>query len=217
MFDKLAHIKSRQDFLHRQFDVRAKFEELEESCIPSYVHSNKLAGGIAWWRLFAAAELFKAHAPSGPVLDFGAGSGELANLLGNDATYEFIEEDETLARHISDINEGAVRIQLDALEPERYAAVFALDSLEHNENYPELLATIKRAIRPDGIFVLSGPTENWIYKLGRRIAGFEGHYHVTTIYDIERACAEIMTCTRTKVIPVPALAPLFRITLWKIP
>ena len=31
---------------------------------------------------------------------------------------------------------------------------------------------------------MCGPTENWLYKLGRRIVGFSGHYHVRDVHDI---------------------------------
>jgi hypothetical protein len=46
---------------------------------------------------------------------------------------------------------------------------------------------MRRLLRPDGKLLVCGPTENWIYKLGRRIVGFSGEYHHRSIADIERA------------------------------
>jgi hypothetical protein len=63
------------------------------------------------------------------------------------------------------------------------------------------------------VFILSGPTENWIYRAGRKLAGFSGHYHKMTILDIERAAERYMNLIERK--RVPFGAPLFNISVWK--
>jgi hypothetical protein len=77
----ISHIRTRRAALRRRFDVARQMQALEETCIPSYLHPNVAAEAVALGRLFAAARLYRKHAPSGPVLDFGAGSGELAHVL----------------------------------------------------------------------------------------------------------------------------------------
>jgi 2-polyprenyl-3-methyl-5-hydroxy-6-metoxy-1,4-benzoquinol methylase len=101
------------------------------------------------------------------------------------------------------------------LFPERtYAAIFALDSLEHNEDVRPLLEALADSLRRDGIFILSVPTENWLYKLGRNIARFDGHYHKQTIYDIEREVSRSFQGVERRVVPLGV--PLFSISAWRL-
>ena len=83
------------------FDIKASFEEIEETCVPSYAHSNLAAAGVAWMRPVIAAKLRHRWAPAtmtaGPVLDFGAASGELHHFLEGAPAYHFVEAEEALA------------------------------------------------------------------------------------------------------------------------
>jgi 2-polyprenyl-3-methyl-5-hydroxy-6-metoxy-1,4-benzoquinol methylase len=213
LIDALRHITKRRRALRQRFDVARQMREIEETCIPSYLHGNLAAAGMAWARLFTASNLYRRFALAGPVLDFGAASGELAYLLPPDMPYEFVEADEAMARGLLNSDRRAKRHDLERLEPGRYAAVFALDSLEHNEDVGAILDRLLPSLRPDGVLILSGPTENWLYRLGRRIAGFQGGYHKTTIYQIERAVAEHMRpLERTT---LPRGLPLFSISCWR--
>lgn len=207
-------VKSRRAALRAQFDVAREFETIEESCVPSYVHRNVLAAWTAWSRLNAAARLYRRFAPAGPVLDFGSATGELRQVLGDlKGEYHFVEQNEVLVKALMRNVPDAKRQNADSLGKGRYAAIFALDSLEHNEDIGPILAEIAKALRPDGVFILSGPTENVLYRFGRRLAGFGGHYHVQTIYDIERQAAPLFTRLARSM--QPAGAPLFSLTAWK--
>jgi SAM-dependent methyltransferase len=207
-------VKSRRAALRTQFDVRAEFETLEESCVPSYVHRNPLAAWTAWSRLTAAARLYARHAPAGPVLDFGSATGELRHALQPlRGDYHFVEQNEVLVSALKKNIPDARREDGNDLGEGRFAAVFALDSLEHNEEIAPILETIARSLRPDGVFILSGPTENALYRLGRRLAGFDGHYHVQTIYDIER---QAQACFQRQARSLqPAGIPLFALSAWR--
>jgi SAM-dependent methyltransferase len=208
-------VKSRRAALRSQFDVRREFETLEESCVPSYVHANPLAAWTAWSRLTAAARLYDRHAPAGPVLDFGSATGELRQVLEPlRGDYHFVEQNEVLVSALKRNLPEARREDAADLGEGRFAAVFALDSLEHNEDIGPILTAIARSLRPDGVFILSGPTENALYRLGRRLAGFDGHYHVQTIYDIERqAQAAFQRQARSL---QPAGIPLFALSAWRV-
>jgi SAM-dependent methyltransferase len=208
-------VKSRRAALRSQFDVRREFETLEESCVPSYVHANPLAAWTAWSRLTAAARLYDRHAPAGPVLDFGSATGELRQVLEPlRGDYHFVEQNEVLVGALKKNIPEARREDAADLGDGRFAAVFALDSLEHNEDIGPILEAIARSLRPDGVFILSGPTENALYRLGRRLAGFDGHYHVQTIYDIERqAQAAFQRQARSL---QPAGIPLFALSAWRV-
>jgi SAM-dependent methyltransferase len=208
-------VKSRRAALRSEYDIRREFETLEESCVPSYVHKNLLAAWTAWSRLQTAARLYQRFAPDGPVLDFGSATGELRQVLGQPkGDYCFVEQNDVLVNGLKKNFPDAQRVDGTNLGEKRFAAVFALDSLEHNEDIDPLLAAIARSLRPDGVFILSGPTENVLYRLGRRLAGFDGHYHVQTIYDIERqAEASFQRIARSL---QPAGVPLFALSAWRV-
>lgn len=213
MLQHLPHIRKRRADLAGSIDVAGAFAAWEESCVPSYVHGNRLAALVSWQRLFGAAQLARTFAP-GPrrILDFGASVGELGHLVDPAATYEFIEQDEKPAAFLQSRLPAAIRTGLAEAPDGGYDQVFAIDSLEHNTDYAALLAVLARKLAPGGILVLSGPTENWLYRLGRRVAGFDGHYHETTIHHIERAAAARLE--RRAVRTVPLLIPLFRLSVW---
>ena len=211
MFSSIARFRKARRWLRSRFDIDSDFEALEESCIPSYAHGNPLFGWIAWLRLESAVVLWRMYRSGRKVLDFGAGSGVLGTLLADEAEYSFAETDRALAKRIA----AAVPDAIDATHDNsaRYDAIFALDSLEHNENFENLLEMIAGRLDDGGIFILSGPSENVIYRLGRFLAGFDGHYHHTTIYDIERVARKCMRLEKVR--QVPFGLPLFRVSSWR--
>ena len=133
--------------------------------------------------------------------------------LNVNGTAHSVEADEDMARTLQASRPGAVRRLLATLSPAQYAAIFALDSLEHNEHVASIVDRLVASLRDDGILIISGPTENFLYKAGRRIARFDGHYHKTTIYDIERTLVARVSLVRRRILPLGI--PLFSITCWK--
>ena len=211
--DVINRILRRRAALKRQFDVAESFKALEESCIPSYLHPNPAAAAVAWWRLAVAAQLYRRHAPAGPILDFGAASGELYHMLETSEDYSFIESNRVLARSLKTMAPRANEETLVSLPERAYAAVFALDALEHNEDVGPLLDRLVSSIRCRGVLIISGPTENALYRLGRRIAGFGGGYHKTTISKIEQLAATRLTLVQRR--SVPFGLPLFSLSVWR--
>jgi SAM-dependent methyltransferase len=215
MFDRLVFgsaIAARRDVLQSHFDVRRQFEKLEESCVPSYVHRNKLAAWVAWQRTKAAARLYDRHAAAGPILDFGAATGEVGHLIEKRGPYTIIEQDDLLAGACGRW-QAAQRTTLEDAKDGSFAAIFALDSLEHNDDIPALVKRLVPLLKPDGVFILSGPTESSFYRLGRRLAGFSGHYHHSNIFDIEAIMSK--HCTLVDAQRVPLFPILFRVTAWR--
>ena len=210
----LPIIRERRAALRQHFDVVHQFEALEESCVPSYLHKNPIASGIALWRLALAAKLGARLAPVGPILDFGASSGELWHLLGRPDGYAFVEAYDIVANCLQKYNQKATRKTIEALPERHYAAIFALDSLEHNDDVGALLDRLSECLADKGVLILSGPTETWLYRLGRKLVGFDGHYHKTTIYDIENLAALRFKRLATRSLPLPGIAPLFRLSVW---
>jgi methyltransferase family protein len=208
----LRHIKTRRAELRKHLNVGERFEQLQESCVPSYLHSNPAAAGVAWLRIVNAARMYRRFGKPGPILDFGAATGELFHMLRTDQPCSFCEIDDALAEALVSMNPRASRLRLEDLRPASFQTIFALDSLEHNDNVGALLDALKAALTPSGNLILSGPTENWLYRTGRRIAGFSGHYHKTTIRHIEQAARERLRLVHRR--SVPFGTPLFSISVW---
>jgi 2-polyprenyl-3-methyl-5-hydroxy-6-metoxy-1,4-benzoquinol methylase len=188
--------------------------ELFESCIPSYCHSNLLASYCAWSRIFKARNLFLKYGKiNSNVLDFGASSGELGRVLKDKANYDFIENNSSLSQLNLYENTGSCKVEIETLLTNQYDAIFCLDSLEHNDDYCDLIDRLNFSLKINGIIILSGPTENFIYKLGRKVAGFSGHYHVTNVYNIESYLEEKFTCVYKSMVPFHI--PLFSISVWE--
>ena len=139
--------------------------------------------------------------------------GELGHLLPEEGTtYEFVEKDVHAIEYLTSKLPHAKQRTLDDAPDGEYDWVFAIDSLEHNENYPELLEHISQKLAPEGILVLSGPTENGLYRLGRRVAGFTGEYHMSNIYDIEKAASVVVD--RRDGLTLFPWVPLFSLSVW---
>jgi hypothetical protein len=84
--------------------------------------------------------------------------------------------------------------------------------LEHVEERPALLESMKRWLAPGGRLVISGPTENALYRFGRRLVGFTGHYHVTNVSHVfADADAVGLTRLRSRSWPLPGPLCLYRI------
>ena len=216
MISALRHIHQRRTELRESIDVKKHFEEWEETCVPSYCHPNLAASYVSWWRLFKSVQLAKSCLAETDseieILDFGSSVGELGHMVP-DMNYHFIEEEEIAVEQLKSSQPEAVRHTLEELPSGFFDVIFALDSLEHNKNYEELLVKLSAGLKPGGIIVISGPTESFFYKLGRRLAGFDGHYHETNIYNIENSGSEFMKLVRVSSLPI--LTPLFRISVWR--
>ena len=95
MFKKIQYIMKRRKILMQSLDVQKDFDDWEETCLPSYCHSNFLAAYVSWQRLFVSAKLAKKLGKLDKVLDFGCGVAELKRLLPADTSYHYIEELDT--------------------------------------------------------------------------------------------------------------------------
>ena len=173
-------------------------EQRDEMAIPSYLHRNPAMRWMAWRRVEVLAARLRrvaAAARPGTVVDFGCGAGVL-----------FDEASKLADRVVGvDIVLDAARMTVEALgldrvalmSPDEAAATIAPGSvdillagevLEHLED--DLERTLERFagwLAPRGRLLVSLPTESRLYRLGRRLAGFHGHYHHHDAAAIHRA------------------------------
>ena len=168
---------------------------LDEAGFPAYSHQNPVTNWLFWQRLRKVMEYIKTDAPYEHILDFGCGSGVmLPYLCGISARVTALDIDllpfERVSRQrpfpdnlqVHDAN----KVSLKSLPSTSFDLIIATDVLEHVDDLPGILADMKALLKPGGRVIISGPTENVFYKIGRKLAGpeYSGDYH-------ERGIAEV--------------------------
>jgi SAM-dependent methyltransferase len=193
-------------------------EDCAEMAIPSYLHPNPLLRSMAWWRVGVLARRLErsARAFRGRelrIVDFGCGSGVLF-ADAREVAREVIGVDPVLAAaQLLVARRGYENVLLltpeeaeQRIQPASVDIILAGEVLEHVEPLDETLARFKRWLRPDGELLVTLPTENALYRMGRRLAGFDGHYHhsnaASITGDLER-CGFRVSHKRTIPLPDP--------------
>lgn len=183
--------------LLRRMADRLDDHDRDEMAIPSYLHPNPALRWMAWRRLEVVADRLAkltAHRDraSTTLLDFGCGTGVL-----------FSEECRVAAQVYGvDLVLDAARLLLEesgqdvtlldpaeaeaAIEPHSVDVIVAAEVLEHVEPLGPTLELFRRWLAPGGRLIVSLPTESRLYRLGRKIAGFDGHYHHSNAASIDR-------------------------------
>jgi 2-polyprenyl-3-methyl-5-hydroxy-6-metoxy-1,4-benzoquinol methylase len=170
--------------------------ELAEQAIPSYTHRNRLMAWLFWERIYKVI-CYVESIRVNRVLDFGCGAGPLLPFLDGACTqvYAYDLNPDPAQRTIDTFLlkkttlftvEGGV----GQLGNKSVDLIIALDVLEHVAELESLLKEFRRILTDNGRFIVCGPTESCLYKIGRRMAGFENLYHKRSIYDIEREMRE---------------------------
>jgi 2-polyprenyl-3-methyl-5-hydroxy-6-metoxy-1,4-benzoquinol methylase len=190
--------------------------QLDDVGFPAYSHANPLIKWLFWKRLHIVIDRVERDAPHGRALDFGCGSGVMLPFLSS-VCAEVVAADVNLLpleRMKSHFPLASNVTEWDASAPagsepaaHSFDLVIALDVLEHVKDLPVTLARLLRLLRPGGEMIVSGPTENALYRFGRRLAGpeYSGDYH-------ERGVAEIRH-TLSHQAQVTPLATLY----WPVP
>lgn len=190
----------------------------DESALPSYTHANRLMSWLFWNRIRAALSL-AGDLKGQSVLDFGCGGGVTfkyfhqlgCEIAGCDNLSHAVAED--ICRKF-DLKASIYR-ELDDIRGKTFDTIFALDVLEHINNLEPILKRFAAVSHKRTKIILSGPTENLLYKAGRLLAGFSGHYHVRNIYQIERMF-QSHGLKRTGIRSLYFPLTLFRVTSWEM-
>ena len=208
--------KTRYRSAIRKVLEQAERGRLDESGFPAYSHPNGLINWLFWQRLHTAMKFIKKGAPYEKVLDFGCGSGVMLPFLAQQSQQvtaididllplEHIKKHIPLAENILVLD--ANQISLSQLTPRSFDLINALDVLEHVDDLPRALHELLALLKPGGQLVISGPTENRLYRIGRKLAGpqFSGEYHERGTAEIKRELARFA--------PVRQIATLY----WPVP
>jgi 2-polyprenyl-3-methyl-5-hydroxy-6-metoxy-1,4-benzoquinol methylase len=151
-----------------------------------YAHPNPVARGIFWQRLEVGYRLLRNVPADSKVLDFGGGSGAfLPALAQRFADVSVVDLDLNDARRV------ATHFQLKNVRlfeqdittwdsAEMYDLVVTMDVLEHFADKSVPRHFLDNRLKPNGLLLISLPTENWLYRLGRvvlRKTKPADHYH----------------------------------------
>ncbi|HEU0294669.1 MAG TPA: class I SAM-dependent methyltransferase [Anaerolineales bacterium] len=199
---EFASYKTRYRSAIRKVLSESEPGRLDEAGFPAYSHPNPLINWLFWQRLRAAMNYIETNAPYDTVLDFGCGSGVMLPFLAQHSK-QVIALDidllplEKVKKHIplpSNVEVyDANQITLSGLPQKSFDLINALDVLEHVDDLPRTLSELLALLRPGGQLVVSGPTENILYQIGRKIAGpeYSGAYHERGIAEIKRELTRV--------------------------
>jgi 2-polyprenyl-3-methyl-5-hydroxy-6-metoxy-1,4-benzoquinol methylase len=167
----------------------------------------------------------EAGAPYERVLDFGCGSGVMLPFLcGISARVTAMDIDLLPFERVSrqrgfpanlEVHD-AREVSLGDLPKASFDLIVATDVLEHVEDIGGTLNDMIKLLAPGGQMVISGPTENVLYKFGRALAGSEysGDYHERGILEVRDLLAEQMQVIQIATLYWPV--PLFEVFAGRI-
>jgi 2-polyprenyl-3-methyl-5-hydroxy-6-metoxy-1,4-benzoquinol methylase len=218
--------KARYRSAIREVLAEAERGRLDEAGFPAYSHPNPFINWLFWQRLRTAMDHIEKSTPYENVLDFGCGSGVMLPFLAQRSKQviaididllplERVRMHIPLAENVKVLD--ANQISIAGLEPKSFDLINALDVLEHVDDLPRTLSELIHLLRPGGQLVVSGPTENILYQIGRKFAGSEysGAYHERGIGEIKRELAKL-----AQIDPIATLywpVPLFEIFVARAP
>jgi 2-polyprenyl-3-methyl-5-hydroxy-6-metoxy-1,4-benzoquinol methylase len=198
-------------------------EVLSEAALPAYAHKNPLIDHIFWKRLKVVANyIHKKNKKSLKVIDFGCGTGVMSYELATNS-HEVVGLDldlrpVNLLKEDIDYPDSITFMEGDLfdkdLEENTFDAVIALDVLEHmnDDQLRKYMGKFRSLLKDGGEVIISGPTENFLYKIGRKLAGqdFTGDYHDSEIQSIRKIVSETYEVkSLAKILPILPLFDVF--------
>jgi len=187
-----------------------------------YRSANPFMREVFWSRLRTLYGFIRAERTRRSCLDFGGGSGVMLPTLSRTfREVECIDLDARLARRfVQEFQLSNVRIcEENVLRPAHrtYEAIVAADVLEHFRDTDRVVRAISQRLEPGGVLFTSLPTEDALYT-GLRVLLRKrkpaDHYHSGHEVE-ERLRAAGYRRVRHRVLPLPAVAPLFLISAWR--
>jgi len=193
--------KSRYRTAIQQVLSEAEPGRLDEAAFPAYSHANPLINWLFWQRLYVVMNYIERTAPVERVLDFGCGSGVMLPFLAQTSKQvtamdidltplDYVQKYIPLESNVQVME--ASKSPLSDLPAHTYDFIIALDVLEHVDDLPRTLSELINLLKHNGQIIISGPTENIFYRIGRKFAGpeYSGAYHERGITEIRKLLAK---------------------------
>ena len=164
---------------------------IEASKATTNSYTNPVIGFVFWNRYTTAFKILKQNQRRyNTILEIGCSYGfflpslcQIADkVIGTDieGTFNFCRD-----KTLSPIKQCHSNLELKIADATRLSetieagscdVITAFSVLEHIEEKEKLLEEVSKCLRPGGVFICEIPTENWIYRLGRKIVRYtEGH------------------------------------------
>jgi 2-polyprenyl-3-methyl-5-hydroxy-6-metoxy-1,4-benzoquinol methylase len=190
-----------------------------------YVHPNRLARDIFWQRIGEIRRLVSKYAePTYRLLDVGGGTGVLARTVSplvSQVTVLDVDaaDARSIVHHFDLDNVTIVECDLQQYRPPAlFDVVTAADVLEHFSDLTLPIDFIHRVCRPEGLLVISVPTENWLYRVGRLVVRKKkpvDHFHRAA--DIVQALSRsgLAQIERSSIPKIGLRLPLFEIAAFR--
>ena len=196
-------------------------KKTDELSAPLYLHKNFLVRKTFIDRFKKAYSL--ASFKGKTVLDYGCGSGIFLQAISNEIEHGIgVDLDIEVAKQIvsaKNIVLKEINNEKDIESFSKFNIITCFDVLEHIQNLEPVLDTFQKKLEPGGSIIISGPTENFLYKLARVITrlGVSGRLlgeeeHVSNIKDVK----ELMVKKGFIITKNINLSGLFHITCFKI-
>jgi len=189
-----------RDDLVREFGT----ERLEEKAFPTYANSLKPARYLAWSRVRHAQRMLD-RASGRAALDFGSGLGVMLPFLAErfDRVVACDEDTDVTEYMVRRLGLSGVEVvsSVDAIGG-TFDAVVALDVLEHIDDLAPIYEPMLAASAPAATWVISGPTENWLYGVMRKVARTKGdETHVHTVQEVLDEVPAVMAPVERRRLP----------------
>lgn len=209
----------RQDL--REIALGYEDSTIDEMAVPSYLHWNPLVRWLMWKRLNVVQELCR-ELRIDTAVDFGAGMGVMLPFLTEISQHviaidKYIEPAARLCEcyKLQDVQLYQVDTSPLPLPDSSTDLILCLDVLEHIEALQDIARELARILRAGGLLIVSGPSENLVYRLGRLVAGFKNKatYHCWDVNDVNRALEDHLTLEQRRILF--RLIRLFEISVFR--